>query len=276
MKKSNCLKVILTLTVVLLLVFGANNTVLGYGDGGGGGGGGSDGSGGEAASGGSASEQITKLTDEEILVLWAPMVGRHPTPSAGTYTTRELMALRQRILQDEQRAWQLEAAIDRGLCATVEGFDWLGQQAQFVLAFVPGVGWVTSIGLGAARGGANAYRDGKSEGEVLANTLAAGAASGIIKKLSPLGADKALKTATGAWRTLVNTSSKRAAGRAIDVFQNNGIKYVAIKGVEREAKAALGGALSSLASNSTKQVPHKETPPVYTPPGKTPPVTKHE
>ena len=39
MKKSNCLKVILTLTVVLLLVFGANNTVLGYGDGGGGGGG---------------------------------------------------------------------------------------------------------------------------------------------------------------------------------------------------------------------------------------------
>lgn len=186
------------------------------------------------------------------------------------------MALRQRILEDLQRAEQMESAIDRGLCATVEGIDELGQKVQFVLAFVPGVGWVTSIGLGAARGGANSYRDGKGTEEIVTNTLAAGAASGIIKKLSPLGADKALKTATGAWSTLVRATKESTARRALGVFEENGIKYVAIKGVEREAKGALSGAISSLVSNSTKQVPHKETPPVLSRPTviqKTPPGT---
>jgi hypothetical protein len=266
MKKIDYSKVILLLAVVLFLFLGTGNTVLGYGDGGSGDGGS------DASSSAPASTRVTPLSDDEVTEIFSILDAESRETMTNVFsgtnlTARELMSIRQTLLEQQQQSAHARSTIVHGLTLTVEGLDWAGQQTQTVLSYVPGVGWVTAGLLDAARGGANAYRDGKSAGEILKDATIAGVTSVTINKLSPLNADKTFNNARGAWNILTRGSGKHA-GKAGKVFLKNGVKYLA----KKEAEAQAGSALGSAIENSTKQAPHRETPPIHTLPG----VTYHE
>lgn len=86
----------------------------------------------------------------------------------------------------------ISQAIENGL-----GYvDAAGQKAQLALSFVPGVGWATSVSLDTARAGANAYRDGKTAGNIMSEMLTGGTTSFISNKLvggSSFGNAKSVK-----------------------------------------------------------------------------------
>lgn len=253
MEKANGLKVILVCSMVLFFLSGAISTALGYGGG--------DGN----ATGSSttaAPSKITKLSDEEVKRIFSLLdaTSRQTMTnvfSGSDYTARELMGIRQAILEGDRTRANAEAALINGLTVTVEFLDEAGQWSQFGLSFVPGVGWVTSGLLDTARGGVDAYRDGKSTSEILKSATIAGVSSVTINKLSPLDADKTYNTAKTAWN-IVTKGSKKHTGKAVKVFVKNSVKYLA----KKEAEAQAGGALSSALSNSTKRAPNRAPMPV--------------
>jgi hypothetical protein len=180
------------------------------------------------------------------------------TFSGSNITARDLISIRQTILEQASQRAQTGASIMHGLTVTVEGLDWLGQQAQFVIGFVPGVGWVTSGLLDTARGAADAYRDGRSAREILQEATIAGVSSVTINRLSPLGADESFNSARAAWNVL-RRGSGRYTGRAARVVVRGGVKYV----VKKEAERRAGDALKDGLRSSTTQVPNRAPTPTY-------------
>ncbi|MBN2720161.1 MAG: hypothetical protein JXR72_03560, partial [Proteobacteria bacterium] len=171
MKKIVGLKNVLSMAAVLFIFLGTSGIANGYGGGDG------DGGGGEGSGDGSGGpQQIKKLSEEEIEKIFLGMNAKDKKALveafAGSDVTketliairnaiRESMEGRQEVREGEMASAHTEASIMNGLTLIVEGADKAGQVSQFVLHFVPGVGWVTSGALDAARGGADAYRDGK-------------------------------------------------------------------------------------------------------------------
>lgn len=252
MKKINYSKVILSLTAVLFLSLGANNIVLGYGDG--------DFAGSKAPE---TTKKVTKLSDEEIKRIFSLLDAKSRETMTNVFsgsnrTARELMRIRQAILEGDMKRANAEASLINGLTVTVEFLDQAGQWSQFGLSFVPGVGWVTAGVLDTARGGVNAYRDGKSASEILKDATIAGVSSVTINKLSPLGADKTYNGAKTAWNIITKGSGKHT-GKAVKIFIKNGVKFLGKKEIERRA----GNVLSAGLNNSTKQAPNRAPMPTY-------------
>jgi hypothetical protein len=253
MEKINYFKIMLSLTVALFICLGVNGTALGYGDGGGS----------DTSSSEPAPTKVTRLSEDEMREIFSSLDAESRETMTNVFsgsdlTARELMTIRQEILEASRQSAQTGASIIHGLTLTVEGLDWLGQKTQTALSFVPGVGWVTSGVLDAARGGADAYRDGKSASEILKEATIAGVSSVTINKLSPLGADETFNSARGAWNILTRGSGKHT-GKAARVFIRSGIKYVAKKEGERRAGDALKEGLRS----STSQAPNRVPTPTY-------------
>ena len=243
-------KIIMSLTLLLFLLISVNTTVFAYGGGGGGG---------EIAT----TTTIAPLTDEQVKKIFSLLDAKSREALSNAFsgtdkTARELMAIRQAILEGDMARANTAASVMNALTVTVECLDQAGQWSQFALSFVPGVGWVTSGTLDAARAGANAYRDGKSAGEILTDATIAGVTSVAVNKLSPLGADKTFNSAKAAFNIAV-TGSKKAQKTAIKLAAKNLIKY----GVKKESEALAGAALSSALNSATKQTPNRVTPPTY-------------
>ena len=246
-------KIIMSLTLLLFLLISVNTTVFAYGGGGGGGGGG------EIAT----TTTIAPLTDEQVKKIFSLLDAKSREALSNAFsgtdkTARELMAIRQAILEGEMASANAAASVMHGLTVTVECLDKAGQWSQFALSFVPGVGWVTSGTLDVARAGANAYRDGKNAREILTDATIAGVASVTINRLSPLDADKTFNSARAAFN-IARTGSKKAQKTAIKVATKNLIRYGGKKGSEVLAGAGLSSALNS----ATKQAPNQVTPPTY-------------
>ena len=251
-------KIMMSLALISLLLLSVNTTVFAYG--GGGGGGGDAGGGGEIAT----STTVTPLTDEQIRKIFSLLDAKSRETLSNVFsgtdkTARELMAIRQAILEREMASANAEASVMHALTVTVECLDKAGQWSQFALSFVPGVGWVTTASLDAARAGADAYRDGKDMKEILTDATIAGVTSVTINKLSPLDADKTFNSAKAAFNIATTTGSKQAQTTALKLLAKNLIKFEAKKGAEYHA----GSALSSALHSATKQAPNQVAPPTY-------------
>jgi hypothetical protein len=247
-------KIVMSLTLISFLLLSVNTIVFAYG-----GGGGDAGGGGEIAT----STTVTPLTDEQIRKIFSLLDAKSRETLSNVFsgtdkTARELMAIRQAILEREMASANTAASVMHGLTVTVECLDKAGQWSQFALSFVPGVGWVTTGALDAARAGADAYRDGKDIKEILTDATIAGVTSVTINKLSPLDADKTFNSAKAAFN-IARTGSKSAQKKAIELTAKNLVKYGGKKGSEYYA----GAALSSALHGATKQAPNQVTPPTY-------------
>jgi hypothetical protein len=218
---------LLPFVLVVFIIAGTANNILAHGGGGGGGGGGGD----KMDNFSDAQlEFLSTLSDEEILSLFSTM-----NVKGSLQTTKHVSSLSQEelenlysILPPKQRnelVWtgdmtvkelQMQilmlsgvAAMDAAYAAAmwtmltdlVVMVDYAGQGAQFTLAFVPGVGWVTQAILGGARAGAEANKVGSSDKdieagigelsgeEILEAALVAMVGSSVIANLSPLELD---------------------------------------------------------------------------------------
>ena len=133
----------------------------------------------------------------------------------------------------------------------------------FRSSFVPGVGWVTAASLGAARGAANAYKDGKSGAEIATSAFTSGAASALVGKFSPGNADAAFSTARGAANLARNAASAKVRERAKRVAVKAAGRFAATKAAEYGGEKAVGAAINSAAKNVGVQ--NRATPRQYGP-----------
>lgn len=243
-------KIIMSLTLILFLLISVNTTVFAYGGGGD-----------EIAT--TTTSTITPLADEQVKEIFSSLDAKSREALSNAFsgtdkTARELMAIRQAILEGDMASANAAASLVNALTVTVECLDKAGQWSQFALSFVPGVGWVTSGTLDAARAGANAYRDGKSAGEIFTDATIAGVTSVAVNKLSPLGADETFNSAKAAFNIAI-TGSKKAQKTAIKLATKNLIKY----GGKKELETLAGAGLSSALNSATKQTPNQVPPPTY-------------
>jgi hypothetical protein len=265
MKKMSFLNVIITFTLFIALTLGTCTGAFGYGDGGGGGGSDSGGNKNENSDD-AANVEITKLSDSEVEKIFNLIGGKEGEDLSNIFkgtdlTQRELMEIRQGILEGNMNQENFNADLMNALTITVECLDTAGQVSQFGLSFVPGVGWVAAGLLDTARGGADAYRDGKSVKEILSEAAIAGATSVTINKLSPLGADKTFNNAKSAFNMLTKGSGNYT-GKAVKVFTKNITKY----GLKKEVERRTGDAMKNALNNASKKTPNRVSRPSYTTP----------
>jgi len=262
MKKVNVLNLMILFTLFVALSLGTGTTAFG-GDYGGDSSSSSSSDKEENKDGGS-STQITKLSDKEVKKIFDLIGGKEGKDLSNLFsgtdlTQRELMEIRQAILEGNMDQANFNADLISGLTLTVECLDAAGQVSQLGLSFVPGVGWVAAGLLDGARDGADAYRDGKSASEILSAATIGAATSVAINKLSPLNADKTFKGAKRAWSMATKKGGKRTA-QASWAFIKNVAKYTAKKETERRAGNTIKGALN----NASKKTPNRVSRPSYT------------
>jgi hypothetical protein len=260
-KKMKNSKKALLFAAGLFMLLGTEGIVMGYG----GGGEGTGTSWGQSGTVDPATAQISQTTDVDLEGLFPPgaIAGGTMTIDGPPMTEEEFREMFQSFLEQEKVDAERAAAIMNGLTLTAEGLDLAGQWSQFGLSFVPGVGWVTSGALDAARGGAEAYKKGNDIKGILKATVIDGVVSVTISKLSPLDADKSFNNAKSAFAVLTKGSGTQSP-KAAKIAATNLGKFLGKKETERE----VGGALSEVLKDD-KQVPNKATPPISSLPGVT-------
>ena len=242
-------KIMMSLTLILFLLASVNATVFAYG------GGGAD----ELAT----TTTMTPLSDEQVKEIFSLLDAKSRDTLSKAFsgtdkTARELVAIRQAILEGDMAGANTAASLMHALTVTAECLDQAGQWSQFALSFVPGVGWVTSGALDVARAGANAYRDGKNAKEILTDATIAGVTSVTINRLSPLDADKTFNSARAAFN-IARTGSQKAQKTAMKLAAKNLVKY----GGKKSSEYLAGAGLSSALNNAAKQAPNRVSPPTY-------------
>ncbi|MFH1913324.1 MAG: hypothetical protein ABIK45_03510 [Pseudomonadota bacterium] len=220
------------------------------GGGGGGGGGGVDGA--VDLFGGSRATNIQPWTADELNVIF-----EHTSPSqqpslvaaftGSTIAKRDLLTIRQVFLEANAVDARHDAALLDSCVKTLEVLDKLGEITQEGLSFVPGVGWVTAASLGAARGGANAYRDGLDHAEIAKGVVFGGTASALVGKFSPANADAAFNTAKAGVNLARNAVSQEVKTRALGLAARAAKRYGLKKGAEYGAEKGIGMAMETLA-----------------------------
>lgn len=170
--------------------------------------------------------------------------------TGSTISKRELLTVRQIFLEAESDRLNNQAALWDAMVKTLEILDKTGQYAQDGLSFVPGVGWVTAAALGAARGGADAYRDGKSGTDIVKGIVIGGGASGLVGKFSPLNADKAFTTARAGINLARHAISQKVKAKALKVAAKAAARYGVKKGTEMAAEKGLGATFQAIADRA--------------------------
>ncbi len=114
----------------------------------------------------------------------------------------------------------------------LEAIDWVGEKAQTILGYCPGIGLATAVILDTVRAGANARKDGKNTSEIAGAAAVKGTISFVFNYYSK--ADEILDTATEG---------------AIDIAVYLGVK---------EAEAQAGSALEKSANITATDIEHME------------------
>lgn len=180
-----------------------------------------------------------------------------------TISKRELISVRQIFLTRRSEQLARRASFIDFLTKTVEALDTAGQWAQTGLTFVPGVGWVTSAGLSAARAGADAYKGGKSGTEIVQDMVVNGAASAVVGKFSPLNADKSFSTARAGINLARGTTSTAIRNRAAKVAVKGLGRFTGKKLSESYTEKGISAALGEVSNFMGAQ--NNATPPSYNP-----------
>ena len=189
--------------------------------------------------------------------------------TGSTVTKRDLLTIRQVMLEQNSTNANMEAAMLDKCVKALEIMDQLGQVSQTGLSFVPGVGWVTSAALSASRSGADAYRDGKSAGQIAQDMLVDGTASALVGKFSNLNPDKAFTTARAGINMARNAVSqqvrKRAAIVATKALARYGIKKQVESTVEQQLRSAMQAAANAVSVQNRAAVPSFTPDPSFDP-----------
>jgi hypothetical protein len=244
----------------------------GYGGGGGGGGGAGGGGGGSPMSdmmsgGGSSAPVSDPWTQEELSAILGVSVSTSPTTagvatfSGPTISQREMMEIQQQFNEQMMSDANRDAAIVNTMVKVLEVLDRTGQIAQTGLSWIPGAGMVSSTLLGAARSGADAYRDGKEAREVAVKTLSGGITSAIMSKFSK--ADEALRNvrraaglATSAASTAIKSKAKALIAKAVSIFGAKKVRDSYAEGALGEAtEATLNAAADAMSVSNKASVP---------------------
>jgi hypothetical protein len=252
----------LTLFAILcgLLLGGTPHLLWAYGGGGGGGGGGGDG---EAGSSGA----LQPLTAQQIENIFGH-IGNTPGLSSQAVETmvktfkgktvdpKILYRIRQQMLEVEQRSANFWSSVWGGAVVLAETADTVGSYSQFVLTFVPGVGWATNAALSVARSGAETYRDGGDAGQI-AQAMTVNGVTSVIMKGSPLGnkGGNALSRASralGASKTAVSQTVKTAL---IKRGQKHLIKGVTYTYIDSKVSGQVEGLLNKGATAVKNNLP---------------------
>ena len=189
--------------------------------------------------------------------------------TGSTINKRDLLTIRQVFLENNSNAANREAAILDACVKTLEVMDKVGEYTQEGLSFVPGVGWVTAAALGAARGGANAYRDGLDGKAIVKGIVIGGGASGLVGKFSPVNADTAFTTAKAGINIARNAVSKQVRDKALKIAAKAMGRYGLKKGAEYGTEKGLSKTMESLAdymsAPNMAQQPNYVPDPAYDP-----------
>lgn len=170
--------------------------------------------------------------------------------TGSTINKRDLLSVRQVFLERESDKLNRDADMLDAMVKALEVLDKTGQYAQDGLSFVPGVGWVTAAALGAARGGANAYRDGKSGATIAKEIVIGGGASGLVGKFSPLNADKAFSTARAGINVARNAISQQIKNKALKIAAKNAAVFTGKKGIEFMGEKAIAAGMQKIADRA--------------------------
>lgn len=210
------------------------------------------GGGGDIGGPSTTTTNITPWTRAEVAEIFSGLSpAEHNTMveafSGSTISKRDMLTVRQVFLEGYANEARSDAEMLDACVKTLEILDKMGEITQEGLSFVPGVGWVTAATLGAARGGANAYRDGLSRGDIAKGIVIGGGASALVGRFSPTNADKAFNTAKAGINLARNTVSQEVKTRAIGVAARAMERYGIGKAMDYGAEKGLGKAMEKLA-----------------------------
>lgn len=247
-----------------------------YGGGGGSGGDGGGGGGGplgEFMGGGSGGGPVQDpWTPSELNQIFGGLTPNQRSDlvksfSGSTVDKRSLLEVRQVFNRQNMRSAQNEAKVLDAMVTVLEVLDKSGQLAQDGLSFVPGVGWVTSATLGAARSGADAYKSGASGKEIAIKALSGGAAAGIMGKFS--GADQALRNVRRASGLAVGAMNKTVRSRARTLMAKAATRFLAKKQRDRMVEGGIKSVTEEglRAAVNTRTMPNRASIPSYSPRG---------
>ena len=168
-----------------------------------------------------------------------------------------LLKFRQEFLERDMRVAGNQASALNAIVIVLEVTDYVGNKSQQALGFVPGVGWVTSAGLGAARSAADAYKGGGDAKEIAKQFFTGGVTNGLIGKFS--NADKAYNSAKAGYKLATTAMTGEAVTGGTKVMLKGITRYGLKKYGEYEGQAALQNGLNDFVDN-LNNVP-SETPP---------------
>ncbi len=223
----------------------------GGGGGGGGGGSGGSGDGGLFGGGGGKNPVSDPWTPAELNQIFSGLTPSQRSDlvrdfSGSTVTKRDLMEVRQVFnVQNSDRAGS-RADMINAMVKTLEVLDRAGQLSQDGLAFVPGVGMVTSTLLGGARSGADAYKSGASTKDIAVKTLSGGVASAIMSKFSQ--ADKALRNVRRASGLAVSAMNRSIKNRARAMIAKAAALFAGKKARDMAAEKGIAAGLNAIAN----------------------------
>jgi hypothetical protein len=177
-----------------------------------------------------------------------------------TVDPKMLYRIRQRMLEIEQRSANFWSSVWGGAVILAETADTVGSYSQFVLTFVPGVGWATNAALSVARSGADAYKKGGDAGQI-AQAMTVNGVTSVIMKGSPLGnkGGNALSRASralGASKTVVSKTVKKALIKRGQQHLVKGVAYTYIDG-------KLSGQAEGLMNSGVTAVKNRLSRPTY-------------
>lgn len=177
---------------------------------------------------------------------------------------RQLMEFRQSYLEKDMKKANKSADRLNTVVVILEVADELGNKSQQALGFVPGVGWVTSAGLGAARSAADAYKKGGDAKEIAKQAFSGGLVNGLIGKFS--NADKAFNSAKAGFNLASRSMNEQVIGGGLKVAVKGISRFGLKKYGEMEGGAALQAGLNDFVDNlNNNQVPNQAPKTTYTP-----------
>ena len=171
--------------------------------------------------------------------------------TGSTISKRDLLTIRQVFLEHNSAVANNEAAMLDACVKVLEVLDKAGEYTQEGLSFVPGVGWVTAAALGAARGGANAYRDGLGGKEIAQGIVIGGGASALVGRFSPMNADTAFTTARAGINLARNALTQEVRNRAVKVAGRAVARYGIKKTIDYTSEKGLGMLMQEIADRAS-------------------------
>jgi hypothetical protein len=258
MGKSKKTKKILMSLLILFFIVPAPQCVFAYGDGG------------DGPSVASNSQQTKIYTTEELEKIFKGLPeGLRKLvidKQVGKERTEAQLIKILKIFLEAQNFKNQADSIDANAWADLVGYwtdlavflDKRGQDAEFILSFVPGTGWITGPAFGTVRAGISKYSEGKGIGDI----AQAMAVSVAVDQVMKLGSLSKLGKRGDALVDMIARADKLKRNPAVNKYLRKvGAELVGIKVKEHFTKAQITKIIDAIATSARNaQVPNTQPP----------------